>query len=101
MCYNKFIGGNFMQYSDEFKQKVLSTLGDSEEMRKRLDEGQEIVGRYLDDSRYGGISAKEIVEACEQMNYQGIYQKAKRQLALDELYGEWIEMYQNQNKMHR
>lgn len=101
MCYNKFIGGNFLQYSDEFKQKVLSTLGDSEEMRKRLDEGQEIVGRYLDDSRYGGISAKEIVEACEQMNYQGIYQKAKRQLALDALYGEWIEMYRNQNKMHR
>ena len=75
-----------MQYSEEFKQKVLSTLGDSEEMRKRLDEGQEIVGRYLDDSRYGGVSAKEIVEACESMNVQGIYQKAKRQMAIEELY---------------
>ena len=62
-----------MQYSEEFKQKVLSTLGDSEEMRKILDEGQEIVGRYLDESRYGGVSAKEIVEACESMNVQGIY----------------------------
>ena len=91
-----------MQYSEEFKQKVLSTLGDSEEMRKRLDEGQEIVGRYLDDSRYGGVSAKEIVEACESMNVQGIYQKAKRQIAIDELYGEWIELYQNQRQgMHR
>lgn len=91
-----------MQYSKEFKQKVLSTLGDSEEMRKRLDEGQEIVGRYLEDSRYGGVSAKEIVEACESMNVQGIYQKAKRQIAIDELYGEWIELYQNQRQgMHR
>lgn len=91
-----------MQYSEEFKQKVLSTLGDSEEMRKRLDEGQEIVGRYLEDSRYGGVSAKEIVEACESMNVQGIYQKAKRQIAIDELYGEWIELYQNQRQgMHR
>lgn len=91
-----------MQYSEEFKQKVLSTLGDSEEMRKRLDEGQEIVGRYLDDSRYGGVSAKEIVEACESMNVQGIYQKAKRQMAIDELYGEWSELYRNQHQgMHR
>lgn len=91
-----------MQYSEEFKQKVLSTLGDSEEMRKRLDEGQEIVGRYLDDSRYGGVSAKEIVEACESMNVQGIYQKAKRQMAIEELYGEWYELYRNQHQgMHR
>lgn len=91
-----------MQYSEEFKQKVLSTLGDSEEMRKRLDEGQEIVGRYLDDSRYGGVSAKEIVEACESMNIQGIYQKAKRQMAIEELYGEWSELYRNQHQgMHR
>ena len=91
-----------MQYSEEFKQKVLSTLGDSEEMRKRLDEGQEIVGRYLDDSRYGGVSAKEIVEACESMNVQGIYQKAKRQMAIEELYGEWSELYRNQHQeMHR
>ncbi len=91
-----------MQYSEEFKQKVLSTLGDSEEMRKRLDEGQEIVGRYLDDSRYDGVSAKEIVEACESMNVQGIYQKAKRQMAIEELYGEWSELYRNQHQgMHR
>ena len=91
-----------MQYSEEFKQKVLSTLGDSQEMRKRLDEGQEIVGRYLDNSRYGGVSAKEIVEACESMNVQGIYQKAKRQMAIEELYGEWSELYRNQHQgMHR
>ena len=91
-----------MQYSEEFKQKVLSTLGDSEEMRRRLYEGQEIVGRYLDDSRYGGVSAKEIVEACESMNVQGIYQKAKRQMAIEELYGEWSELYRNQHQgMHR
>lgn len=93
-----------MQYSEEFKQKVLATLGDSEEMRKRLDEGQEIVGRYLDDSRYGGVSAKEIVEAVESNNLQGIYQKAKKQIAIDELYGEWQEMYRSQYQsqgMHR
>ena len=87
-----------MQYSEEFKQKVLATLGDSEEMRKSLDEGQKIVGRFLDDSRYGGVSAKEIVEACESMNFQGIYQKAKRQMAIEELYREWFELYHNQHQ---
>lgn len=86
-----------MQYSEEFKQKVLSTLGDSEEMRKRLDEGQEIVGRYLDDSRYSGVSSKEIVEAVESNNLAGIYMKAKKQLAVEQLYGEWCEMYHQQN----
>ena len=91
-----------MQYSEEFKQKVLSTLGDSKEMRKRLDEGQEIIGRYLDNSRYDGVSAKEIVEACESMNVQGIYQKARRQMAIEELYAEWVELYRNQHQgMHR
>ena len=86
-----------MQYTEEFKQKVSNTLGDSEEMRKRLDEGQTVIGRYLDDSRYGaGISAKEIVEACENMNVQEIYRKAKRQLALEELYSEWSDLYRSQ-----
>lgn len=92
-----------MQYTEEFKQKVLSVYGDSEEIRKMLDSGNAFLGRYLDDARYGGISAKEVVEACESMNYQAIYQKAKRQLALEALYGEWSEMYRNQNNngMHR
>ena len=30
------------------------------------------------------------------------FEKAKRQIAIDELYGEWIELYQNQRQgMHR
>ena len=91
-----------MQYSEEFKQKILSTLGDSEEIRKRLDEGQEIIGRYLDDSRHDGVSSKEIVEACERMNVQGIYLKAKRQMAIEKLYNEWSELYHEQHQgMHR
>lgn len=86
-----------MQYSEEFKQKVLSTLGDDEEMRKSLDEGQEFVGRILSDSCFGGVSSEEIVAACDSLNLQGIYIKAKRQLAIQQLYGEWLEMYRQQN----
>ncbi|MBE6152775.1 MAG: hypothetical protein E7166_00915 [Firmicutes bacterium] len=78
-----------MQYSEEFKQKVLLAVGDSKEMKKLLDEGKEIVGRILEDARLVGVSAKEIVSACESMNLQGVYQKAKKQLAIEELYEEW------------
>ena len=90
-----------MQYPEEFKQKILSTLGENEEMRKSLDEGEEIVGRYLYDSK-SSISPQEIIEACESSNIQGIYQKAKRQLAIEELYSEWLELYRSQQqRMHR
>ena len=87
-----------MQYPEEFKQKVLSTLGNSEELKKRLDEGQEIVGRILDDSSYNTISAKEIVDACESMNLQGLYNKAKQVVAIEELYEEWGELHNEQYK---
>ena len=89
-----------MQYSEEFKQKVLSVCGESEEIKKMLETGNEFLGRYLDDARYNGVSAKEIVEACENMNLQGVYKKAKRQLALEQLYGEWCDLSKNQG-MHR
>ena len=90
-----------MQYSDAFKEKVLAAFDNNEEIRQRLDEGQEIIGRYLDDCRYDGVSAEEIVEACENKNVQGIYAKAKRQIAMTELYGEWKEIYRNQHKSKR
>ena len=93
-----------MQYPEGFKQKVLSVYGESEDIKKMLETGNEFLGRYLDDARYGGVSAKEIVEACESMNLQGIYQKAKRQVALEELYGEWCDLRQSQMQnqgMHR
>jgi len=92
-----------MQYPEEFKQKVLSVYSDSEEIRNMLDSGNVFLGRYLDEARQGGLSPKEVVDAYESMNLLAIYQKAKRKLALQELYGEWGEIYRSQNshKMHR
>lgn len=92
-----------MQYPKEFKAKVLSLLGDSYEMRKMLDNGQESVGRIICDFGFqGSVSAYEIVDACESMNLQEIYKKAKRQIELDNLYKEWLELANNQRRgMHR
>ena len=83
-------------YPEEFKQKVLTTLVDTPELRQRLDAGQEIVGRILDDSSYVGVTAEEIVAACESLNFGEIYKKAKRQIAIKQLYIEWKEIANNQ-----
>ena len=88
-----------MKYSDEFKAKVLLTLGDSEDIKKMLDNGSEWLGRILDDSRQVSISPEEVIEACESLNLQQLYNRAKRQLALKELYREWSKMYREQHKM--
>jgi len=86
-----------MNYPEEFKQKVLAVFGNSEEMKARLDQGQEIVGRYLDDSRRD-IPAEDVVKACESLDFKEIYAKAKRSVALEELYGEWSDLYHKQHE---
>jgi len=83
-----------MLYPEDFKQKVISVLGDNETIIKGLDSGSEIIGRYLNDSSYLNISAKEIVDAFEKGDINDIYLKAKRKLIIEELYREWIDLYQ-------
>lgn len=91
-----------MQYSEEFKQKVLAILGDSEEMRERLNRGDEVIGRYLYDAASVNISAEEIVAAGDSMNFQIIVEKAKKIVALKALYEEWCDEYRKQNQgMHK
>lgn len=84
-----------MQYPEEFKQNVLSIFGDNKKMREMLDKGVEAVGWYLDNARYDSVSSKEIIEACESLNFQGIYQKAQRQIAIEKLYLQWAELFNN------
>ena len=58
-----------MKYTKEFKEKVLNTLGYSDELKKALDENQESVGRVLSDS----------------LN------------SIKELYDEWLTLKKNNN----
>lgn len=90
-----------MKYSNEFKEKVLHTFGDREDIKKMLDNGNEFLGRILDDSSYGNFSPEEIIEACESLNLQQLYNKAKRIKALKELYREWLKMYREQYNIER
>lgn len=89
-----------MYYSEEFKNKILEILTNSEDMKKRLDDGNEIIGRYLDDSCHN-ISPDEVINAYENNTIQELYQKAKRYVTIRNLYLEWLELYHEQSKQKR
>ena len=95
-----------MQYSDEFKQKVLSiygtnpefsisesTYGEAISMRTLLDNGDEAVGLFLERGEHGIlknlIEPDEIIKACESLNFREIYNKAKKLVILQKLVDEW------------
>lgn len=67
-----------------------------EEIEKMLDEGNEKIGEYLKSIASVGFSAQEVVHACEEMNFQEIYKKAKNQLAVESIYQKWLEEYNKQ-----
>lgn len=89
-----------MQYQENFKQKVQLLLGNNEKINSMLNSGNEMIGRYLDDYRQRKISPDDIITAIESNNLQPLYEEAQKLKLADELYGEWIDQYRNQNQMH-
>lgn len=77
-----------MQYTEEFKRKALSVLGDTPELRKELDEGIDITHRLVINQKAHDFTAMEIIKACESLNFQDLYKKAKIITAKDELFEE-------------
>ena len=83
-----------MQYSDEFKQKVLSLKKINKDFIENLfnqDFSGDLVGRLL--NQYEGVSAKDIIAAYENNDFQNIYEQAKDKLAAEKLYEEWLQVY--------
>ncbi len=75
---------------------MLNTLGDSEEMRGRLDKGDEIVGRYLNDYK-DSFTAREVVTAYENGTMEELVAKARKSLEVTDLYNEWRGLEQEQH----
>ena len=82
-----------MVYPDEFKEKVLCLLNDNEGIKTRLEEGNEIIGKYLDIYRCIPINPQEVISAYKNNDFELLYKKAQRQLAFEELYSEWLKLY--------
>ena len=83
-----------MNYTEEFKQRVLSLKKIDKEFMEELlnsEMASDLLGRLL--NQYEGVSAKDIIEACETNNFKEIYEEAKDKLLSEELFKEWKNEY--------
>ncbi len=85
-----------MNYPQSFKDKCKSVYPDSQFLHGALDIGSEIVGRFLDDSSRVNITPQEIIES---VNLKKLQDKAKSVIARQELYSEWLVLYQQQKEV--
>ena len=74
---------------------------ENEEIKQMLYSGNPALGRILDEARFSSVPAKEIIEACETLNFAEIYKKAQRALLTTEAYIEWSTLYQQQLNQSR
>lgn len=81
-----------MEYPEEFKEKVLSLTNNNEDIKRLLDLGNYNIGGMLFESCSERIDPEEIIKAYETNNFEEIYQKSKRTLAITKLYDEWLEI---------
>lgn len=78
-----------VHYTEEFKLKCKALYPNWERLHKALDTGSVWVGRYLDDSSSGMVSAEAILAATSLEEIQAVarVEKAKR-----DLYAEWLKI---------
>lgn len=77
-------------YSKEFISKCKCIYPNWEELHIALNNNREIVGRYLDDARYGGISNDTILEAKTLESLQAMALEIKKKI---DIYVEWGNLY--------
>jgi len=88
-------------YSDDFKNKVLTTYQNNSYVRELLDNNQYFLGRYLDDGSNGHVSAIEpltIIEKIESGNVEELLTMAKTKLEEIKQNRLKIEVYSMWNK---
>jgi len=82
-----------LKYSQEFKDKCKRLFPDWDDLHSRVEQGQTIVGRYLDDASNSSISTKTILGAKSLLELQGLAEMEKEKT---ELYSEWCELYRKE-----
>ncbi|MCB9980390.1 MAG: hypothetical protein H6863_04565 [Rhodospirillales bacterium] len=88
-----------MKYPEEFKKAVLDVYPDSPDIQKHLENGDEFLGRYLDDSSHGGIAPSKIVELLEAGQSDELLAQAKDLLARKQLYAQWSDLYRQERNL--
>jgi len=82
-----------MKYTEDFISRIKKEYPNYTNLHKHLDNGSEMVGRYLNDS-FGMITENDVMLAIslEELRGKAIGIKRKK-----ELYVEWFKMYRAEN----
>ena len=84
-----------MPYPEWFVKEVRELYPNSKGMEECIKNDSDLLGRYLDDSRYGiGISADDVLKATSLEELQNKVRLHKRKEAL---YGKWLEIRRSPN----
>ena len=75
-----------MAYTQEFINRVKQLYPNSTEMHRLAEEGNYFLGRWLDDSSYGGFSPSEVLNTT----HEDLVAKAKEMQARRELYADFV-----------
>ncbi len=86
-----------IHYPEKFINKVMTEYSSFKKLQEALKNGEEIVGRYLDDGRNYKMEAKDISIAIKEGRVEEVKKNAEKALRRNNLYKEWLEIY-NKNK---
>lgn len=89
-----------MVYPEEYKKRVLEALPDMDIIKTCLNNGDEMLGRILDDTRLSGtISPLEFVAAFNNSEKMMLlYRRSLKALEIEKLYNEFFELRREQRK---
>ena len=79
-----------MNYPEEFRMKVRQVFPKSRELQRRMEDGDEFVGRLLDDASSETITPEWILATP---NAEQIYDRARELKAKRDLYADWSAFY--------
>ncbi len=82
-----------MFYPENFKNRVKKVYPDWDELHLGLDNGYEIVGRYLNDASHETISVEAVLAATSLEELKKIAEAIK---VKKELFREWNQLFRGQ-----
>jgi hypothetical protein len=77
------------RYPAEFVARVKAEYPKRPTLHKLLDDGESLVGRYLDDSSTGGLNAALVIQMIDENKVAELRSSAQALVRRKELYAEW------------
>lgn len=87
-----------MYYPDDFIRRCKEVYPTFTRLHELLDCGGIFAGRVLDDSRYGSVSNKDILNAESLEDLTELKERAELVKKKNALYSEWCDLYDKEFK---